>query len=110
MLNYNLPGRLPGEKIIKVVRKDFFILFKRMILTAALIVLPAAAMLLILNLFPNLIYGPISYPLIILAISGYGLFISLFFFFSFIDYYLDIWLITSERIIDVRQEGFFRAP
>ena len=23
------------------------------------------------------------------------------------NYYLDLWLITSERIIDVRQEGFF---
>jgi len=107
MLNYNLPGRLPGEKIIKVIRKDGFILFTKIVLTAALVIMPALALFMILSLFPNLLAGPISYPLIVLAVSGYSLFICLFFFFSFIDYYLDIWLITSERIIDVRQEGFF---
>jgi uncharacterized membrane protein YdbT with pleckstrin-like domain len=107
MLIYNLPGRLPDEKIIKVIRKDFFILFKKMVLTAGLIILPALAGFMGLNLYPNLLNGPISYPLIVLTVSGYGLFICLFSFFSFIDYYLDIWLITNERIIDVRQEGFF---
>ncbi len=45
--------------------------------------------------------------LIIFAVAVFLVFIWLFFFFSFIDYYLDIWIITSERIIDVRQEGFF---
>jgi uncharacterized membrane protein YdbT with pleckstrin-like domain len=107
MITYNLPGRLPGEKIIKVIRKDFFILFKKFLLSAALIVLPALVVFMILSLYPNLLDGPVSYPLIVLTVSGYGLFVWLFSFFSFIDYYLDIWLITSERIIDVRQEGFF---
>lgn len=107
MLIYSLPGRLPGEKIIKVIRRDFFILFKRMTLTAGLIILPALAGLMLLNLYPNLLDGPVSLPLIILSVSGYSLFVCLFSFFSFIDYYLDIWLITNERIIDVRQEGFF---
>lgn len=107
MLIYNLPGRLPDEKIIKIIRRDFFILFKKMILTVGLIVLPALAVFMILNLYPNLLDGQISYPLIALAVSGYGLFICLFFFFCFIDYYLDIWLVTNKRIIDVRQEGFF---
>ena len=78
-----------------------------MLLTAGLLILPALAGFMIINLNPNLLYGSISYPLIVLSISAYGLFIALFSFFSFIDYYLDIWLITSERIIDVRQEGFF---
>ena len=107
MLTYNLPGRLPGEEIIKIIRKDFFILFKRMVFTALLIIFPALVFITILSFSPNLLYGPISYPLIILAVSGYSLFVCLFSFFSFIDYYLDIWLITNERIIDVRQEGFF---
>jgi len=56
---------------------------------------------------PGLLAGPISYPLIILSASAYYLFIWLFFFFSFIDYYLDVWFITNERIIDIQQKGFF---
>lgn len=107
MLAYSLHGRLPNEKIIKIIRKDLFILFKKMILTLVLIILPALAVWMILNFYPNLLEGEISYPIITLVISGYCLFVWLFSFFSFIDYYLDIWLITSERIIDVRQEGFF---
>ncbi len=57
--------------------------------------------------FPKLLVGAVSYPLIVLAISAYYLFIWLFFFFSFLDYYLDFWIITNERIIDVSQYGFF---
>lgn len=107
MLIYNLPGRLPGEKIVKIIRKDLFILFKKAVLILLLIVLPVLVVWLMLNLFPNLLSGELAYPLLLLAVSAYVLFVWLFFFFSFIDYYLDVWLITSERIIDVRQEGFF---
>lgn len=107
MLEYRLPGRIAGEKIIKIIRKDIFILFLKMFLTAVLACLPAAVAAIIINIYPNLLSGPVSYPLIVLAASGYVLFVWLFGFFSFIDYYLDVWVITSERIIDVRQEGFF---
>ena len=107
MLIYNLPGKMPNEKIIKILRKDLFILFKRLVMIAMLVALPALAAVMILNFYPDLMAGEISYPIIALAISVYCLFVWLFSFFSFIDYYLDIWLITSERIIDVRQEGFF---
>ena len=107
MLIYNLHGRLPGEKIIKIIRRDLFILFKKVILITALIALPALVGFMLLNFYPNLLDGPVSYPLIVLTASGYSLFVCLFAFFSFIDYYLDIWFITDRRIIDVRQEGFF---
>jgi len=107
MLNYKLPGKLPDEKIIKILRRDFFVLLMKLILSAVLIGLPALVGLMMLNFYPNLLQGYISYPLIVLAVSGYSLFVWLFLFFSFIDYYLDVWVITSERIIDVSQEGFF---
>lgn len=107
MLKYRLPGAMPGEKIIKIIRKDIFVLFGKFILMLVIAGLPALVVLIMLRLYPNLLQGEISYPLIALATSGYVLFIWLFGFFSFIDYYLDVWLITNERIIDIRQEGFF---
>jgi len=30
------------------------------------------------------------------------------FFVVFLDYYLDVWIVTNERIIDIRQKGLFR--
>ncbi|MFA5359985.1 MAG: PH domain-containing protein [Patescibacteria group bacterium] len=107
MLIYKLLEKLPDEKIIKILRKDTFVLFVRFVLGVLLIGLPALAGYTTLNLYPNLLLGEISYPLILIAVSGYILFIWLFGFFTFIDYYLDIWIITNQRIIDVRQEGFF---
>ncbi|MFH1255480.1 MAG: PH domain-containing protein [bacterium] len=107
MLDYKLPGRLPNEKIIKIIRKDIFVLLAKLFLSAVLAALPAAVGAIMVSVYPNLLNGEISYPLIMLAASGYALFIWLFGFFSFIDYYLDVWIITSDRIIDVRQEGFF---
>ena len=80
---------------------------KKIALFILLIVLPMIFSYLMLAVYPDLLHGTISYPLIVLSISAYYLFIWLFFFFTFIDYYLDVWIITNERIVDVRQEGFF---
>ncbi len=104
---YRLPNKIQDEKIIKILRRDVFILIKKMCLFALLIVLPLIFFYLAFSSQPSLFNGTISYPLIILGTSSYYLFIWVFFFFSFIDYYLDIWVITNERIIDVQQKGFF---
>ncbi len=104
---YNLPGKLAGEKTIEVIRRDVFILFKKIVFFVVLIILPIIFFQLMIYIYPGLLGGLVSYPLVVLLISSYYLFIWLFFFFSFIDYYLDVWIITNERIIDIRQLGFF---
>jgi len=104
---YRLPNKLPEEKVIKVLRRDLFILFKKIVSFGLLMILPLLFFEIMLSAYPNLLNGQISYPLIVLFASSYYLFIWLFFFFSFIDYYLDVWIITNERIIDVQQKGFF---
>ncbi len=105
---YRLPGQLENEEVIKIVRKDIFVLLKKIFIFALLIILPYVFYYITKeSIFPTILQGQVSYPLLILGASFYFLFIWLFFFFSFIDYYLDIWVITNERIIDIRQEGFF---
>ena len=104
---YRLPNKLKGEEVIKVVRKDFIILIQKILFFGVLIILPYLFFLMITSIFPSLMSGAISYPAIVLGISAYYLFVWLFFFFSFIQYYLDIWVITNQRIIYVRQDGFF---
>lgn len=104
---YRLPNHIEGEKLIKIVRKDIFILLKKVALSAVLAVLPLAFFYAADSSFPEIMGSEIGYPLTILGASAYYLFVWLFFFFVFIDYYLDVWIITSERIIDVEQRGFF---
>ncbi|MFH1745337.1 MAG: PH domain-containing protein [bacterium] len=105
--NYRLPNQLPHEKVLKIVRKDFFILLKLIVSMIILAVLPLVFFYLILIASPEIFKGEVSYPIIVLSASAYYLFVWLFSFFSFIDYYLDVWIITDERIIDIEQRGFF---
>jgi len=104
---YRLPNKLPGERVIKVVRRDFFILFKRMLMFILMAVLPFVFFYLMITANLQVLSGEMVYPIVVLGTSAYYLFIWLFFFFSFVDYYLDIWIITNRRIIDIEQRGFF---
>jgi len=104
---YRLPNQLPGEEVLYIIRRDLFILFKRVLFFILLIILPLVFFYLLLITKSVFILGDVSHALVVLGTSAYYLFIWLFFFFSFIDYYLDVWIITNERIIDIQQRGFF---
>lgn len=79
--------------------------------TVALFVLLAAAPLAILLIseqaFTELLTGEVSRVVTILLMSVFYLSILLFLFARFIDFYLDLWVITNDRIVDVEQFGLF---
>ena len=49
-------------------------------------------------------FGPALYKL---CVSIYYLALITFFFRAWLDYYLDIWVITDERIVNIEQKGLF---
>ena len=104
---YRLPGMMSGEKVIRIVRRGKFVFFKKLVFMAGLAVIPFGFFGLVLYSYPTLFSDPVYFPLIALGASSYYLFLWLFLFFLFIDYYLNVFAITSERIIDIKQEGFF---
>lgn len=104
---YRLPNQEPGEEIIKIIKRDLFILVKKIALFLLLNILPLMFCYLAILNNPDLLAGELSWPLVILGASIYYLFMWLFFFFSFVDYYLDIWIVTNRRIIDIEQNGLF---
>lgn len=103
---FRLPNKLPGEKIVKVLRRDLVILLKKIFFFLVLASVFFGFSFLVFEIFPAVMESDF-FPALLLAASAYILFIWLFFFFSFIDYYLDVWIITNERIINVEQQGFF---
>ncbi|NTU98997.1 PH domain-containing protein [Candidatus Falkowbacteria bacterium] len=103
---HRIPNQLPGEEVIRIMRRDYFIMFKRIILFVILLSLLLVFMFAFYSFDPT-ITSSLYFPAIVLAGACYFLFIWLFFFFSFIDYYLDVWIITNERIINIEQNGFF---
>ena len=104
---FKLPNSIEGEKIIKVVRKDFFVMFRKIILSLSLALLYVGLMFFVLETNGKLLASSIFLALTVLASSAYSLFVLLFFYFSFIDYYLDVSIVTSERIVDITQDGLF---
>ena len=73
-----------------------------------LFIIPAGVFFLINGIFPELITEQgVVYIFLVLFGSVYYLSISLFFFAKYIDFYLDLWVITTERVIDIEQFGLF---
>jgi len=55
--------------------------------------------------YPDLLAGRIIYPLAVMALSVYLLFVIVLFYSFFIDFYLDEMIITNDRLIDIEQNG-----
>lgn len=97
----------PHEHIIYTLRPHFFTFVPNFILFFILLLIPFSAFFLLHTLFPTIIQGTIISPILILSASIYLLTIYLLLFFRFLMYYLDIWIVTNDRIIDINQHGFF---
>lgn len=72
-----------------------------------LLFIPIISYLLIQNMYPNVFIDGVVYPIFILASSTYYLCICIFFYSQFVEFYLDIWIVTNDRIVDIEQQGLF---
>ncbi len=102
------PGQLPNERVILLVRRHTFVLIRQVLLLVIAMLLPLVVSYFLQN-YTTVTQDPTSllYLLIVLGGSVYYLFIILFLFSSWVDYYLDIWVVTSDRIVSIEQKGLF---
>lgn len=101
-----------GEQVIKVLRRHWFVMLPLIFGTIFAAIVPWVAFrflqyqaLLDQNLVINLNNFVSEWG--VFAYSIWFLWLWTFFFVEWTDYYLDFWVITNERIIDVEQKGFF---
>lgn len=107
MLKFYLPHRKEGEKIILLLRRHRFIILTKIAFWTIVALMPLALYLILgQELQPFLSHELIS-PIVVLFISIYYLYIWLFAFHSFVDYYLDVWIVTDHRVINIEQKGLF---
>lgn len=103
----------PGEEVVKIIRRH------------CLVLVPDVLMILVLAMLPLGLYQFFISDLLPFAseakdfvaelfeewkVFGYSIWLLMlwiFFFVEWTDYYLDLWVLTNTRIVDVEQKGFF---
>ncbi len=97
----------PDEKIILKVRRHWFTLVPQIFSMSVMSVLPLGFYFVFLaNASFLVIPGDPAYFL--LAIEPmWILFVWILFCKFWLNYYLDVWVVTDKRVIDIKQNGFF---
>lgn len=103
---YNFKEIGPDEEIISIVHRHWFDILRHFFIFFILI----AALIGGIAVFP-LFFSDLeaeNTEIVILFIGSFlALIIWIYMFLIWIDYYFDVWVITSERIINIEQKGLF---
>jgi uncharacterized membrane protein YdbT with pleckstrin-like domain len=100
-----------GEEILTIVRRHWFSLA----VEGFVIVLTFSALFVGLGIFDSVVISnsrvdasSATFSLSLFTLSFVGLFLWMRFFSAWSDHWLDAWVITNKRVIDIEQRGFFR--
>lgn len=102
------PGKEPNEKIIMMVRRHKVVIVKRLVLVFIAGFLPVLAYLGVTR-FTEWLDDPakLLYLVLVFLASLFYLYWLLMLYESWVNYYLDVWIITDERIIAMEQISLF---
>lgn len=105
--NNYIPGPRGGEEIVLHLRRHPFIFFKIFLFIFVLCLAPAIIYFFISRDYPDVLSGDYGRPITLVLLFSYYLAMLLFFFTSWTETYLDVWTVTTERIINREQVGLF---
>lgn len=95
------------EKVEYILRRHWFTFLPKIILFLFLAVVPVLLYFMIQTLYPTLFDHGVVFALGLVFASAFYLSILVFFYTEFIVFYLDMWVVTNDRIVDVEQLGIF---
>ena len=102
-----LPHREPNEKIVFFLRRHPFVLARTMMAYFLLGIVPIVAYFFIKNEWLHLIENEIMLVFLRLLVITFYLYWWLFLYYSWLDYFLDIWIVTNRRVLNIEQKGMF---
>ncbi|MFA7208700.1 MAG: PH domain-containing protein [Parcubacteria group bacterium] len=109
MLNsnpYHFADKREDEEIITVIHRHWFNILQNLFLIFTMLLLLFGSYAVLPALFP--ILADSDYQLLLVfSESLFAMLIWVLFFLVWIDYYFDVWIITSKRIVNITQRGLF---
>jgi uncharacterized membrane protein YdbT with pleckstrin-like domain len=98
----------PGETILALVRKHWFILFSHIMGVVVMAVLPLFGYIALTFLEPFTPFiAKVPTPLLTALYSAWLIMMWMSLFGIWTNYYLDVWTVTDKRLITVDQHGLF---
>jgi len=103
----HLPNSKPGEKTVLFLRRHWFVPLGIFILLLALLAVPVGIYFFLNYQVAWVLSHSVAAPLLTILASLFYFAIWVYSFSEFIDYYLDVWIVTNERVINIEQQGLF---
>lgn len=100
------PSQAKEERVFLLIRRHWFVYVIFPLLTI-LMLMPVVALVIYWSLYPENISLELG-SIIIVALSSYLLVMLGIQLFGFVDYYLDVDIVTDRRIVDIDQNGLFK--
>lgn len=105
MIKY-FPSQQEDEEVILLMRRHWFVLLRPVVIAGFIYLLSLFGVFILPWIFP-VILKPFYYNFYLIFLSLLFLFNTLFLFLSWLIYYLNVGIITTEHIVDIDQVSIF---
>ncbi|NMC51405.1 PH domain-containing protein [Candidatus Kuenenbacteria bacterium] len=102
-----IPHREPDEKVVFVLHRHKFVFGVVALAFLILAILPFFIYFLISKEMPQALESQFWSIFLKLLLFLFYMFWWMLFYYAFLDYYLDVWMVTNYRVIGVEQRGLF---
>lgn len=103
---YHFRGQRENEKVLRVIHRHWLNILSHFLLILVFSAILIASLFVIPLVFPEALTEQNARFFVFIE-NTFFIFVWLFGFLTWIDYYFDIWIITNERIVNIEQKGLF---
>jgi len=102
----NFPNQKPNEHVLMFIHRHWIAVFKIILMSAFFATIPILIYIGLQN-YTGFLENESYFAFFVILVSAFYLFVVLFAYANFVDYYLDVWIVTNERVINIEQKGLF---
>jgi membrane protein YdbS with pleckstrin-like domain len=104
----HLPNSEPSEEVVLFLRRHWIDLLRIFVFSSVLLLVPVVVLTILAFTGSTLLVDPLWGAVGSLVLSSYLFIILIITITEITDYWLDVWIVTNERIINIEQHGLFK--